>query len=302
MYIQRWIQSTMEERGVINMVKELDKIQNKFDKIENYESQALAINSENLGVMKTMTPDKIAKIQERMVEIDRANNTTGRKNTQHTNQIMTLTMLTDSPYRRLRQCLAQIEDRRTAIEGNLYEMKKGEIAFKELAEKDDELSILQCAWQKHQLKRSKIYIEGALKELAVFQEAYEEIRKNNNIPVFWDEEDAEMDEARHHIRQVFRQAFRDTQLTGHISQGNAEYLEQWGIHLQTAEAVISEYIRRTEKMISEDRMPTIDHLYEFLDKCADMFQDEYIKVMKRIGLDKIVRKDLLYKNNIYKDA
>ena len=298
----RWTQYIMEEQGVINMVKELDKIQDKFDKIENYESQALAINSENLGVMKTMTPDKIAKIQERMVEIDRANNTTGRKNTQHTNQLMTLTMLTDSPYRRLRQCLAQIEDRRTAIEGNLYEMKKGEIAFKELAEKDDELSILQCAWQKHQLKRSKIYIEGALKELAVFQEAYEEIRKNNNIPVFWDEEDAEMDEARHHIRQVFRQAFRDTQLTGHISQGNAEYLEQWGIHLQTAEAVISEYIRRTEKMISEDRMPTIDHLYEFLDKCADMFQDEYIKVMKRIGLDKIVRKDLLYKNNIYKDA
>ena len=284
------------------MVKELDKIQDKFDKIENYESQALAINSENLGVMKTMTPDKIAKIQERMVEIDRANNTTGRKNTQHTNQLMTLTMLTDSPYRRLRQCLAQIEDRRSAIESNLYEMKKGEIAFKELAEKDDELSILQCAWQKHQLKRSKIYIEGALKELAVFQEAYEEIRKNNNIPIFWDEEDAEMDEARHHIRQVFRQAFRDTQLTGHISQGNAEYLEQWGIHLQTAEAVIREYLRRTEKMISEDRMPTIDHLYEFLDKCADMFQDEYIKVMKRIGLDKIVRKDLLYKNNIYKDA
>ena len=298
----RWTQYIMEEQGVINMVKELDKIQDKFDKIENYESQALAINSENLGVMKTMTPDKIAKIQERMVEIDRANNTTGRQNTQHTNQLMTLTMLTDSPYRRLRQCLAQIEDRRSAIESNLYEMKKGEIAFKELAEKDDELSILQCAWQKHQLKRSKIYIEGALKELAVFQEAYEEIRKNNNIPIFWDEEDAEMDEARHHIRQVFRQAFRDTQLTGHISQGNAEYLEQWGIHLQTAEAVIREYLRRTEKMISEDRMPTIDHLYEFLDKCADMFQDEYIKVMKRIGLDKIVRKDLLYKNNIYKDA
>ena len=302
MYMGRWTQYIMEEQGVINMVKELDKIQDKFDKIENYESQALAINSENLGVMKTMTPDKIAKIQERMVEIDRANNTTGRKNTQHTNQLMTLTMLTDSPYRRLRQCLAQIEDRRSAIESNLYEMKKGEIAFKELAEKDDELSILQCAWQKHQLKRSKIYIEGALKELAVFQEAYEEIRKNNNIPIFWDEEDAEMDEARHHIRQVFRQAFRDTQLTGHISQGNAEYLEQWGIHLQTAEAVIREYLRRTEKMISEDRMPTIDHLYEFLDKCADMFQDEYIKVMKRIGLDKIVRKDLLYKNNIYKDA
>jgi len=284
------------------MVKKLDKIQDKLDKVENYESQALAITSENMGAMKTMTPDKIAKINERMVEIDRANNTTGRKNTQHTNQLMTLTMLTDSPYRRLRQCLAQIEDRRVAIEGNLYELKKGEIAFRELEQKDDELSILKCAWQKYQLKRSRTYIEGALKELAVFQEAYEEIRKNNNIPEFWDEEDAENDEARHHIRQVFRQAFRDTQLTGHISQGNAEYLEQWGIHLQTAEALVKQYLHKTEKMISEGRMPTIDHLYEFLDNCADLFENEYMKVMKRIGLDKIVRKDLLYKSNMHKET
>ena len=284
------------------MVKKLDKIQDKLDKVENYESQALAITSENMGAMKTMTPDKIAKINERMVEIDRANNTTGRKNTQHTNQLMTLTMLTDSPYRRLRQCLAQIEDRRVAIEGNLYELKKGEIAFRELEQKDDELSILKCAWQKYQLKRSRTYIEGALKELAVFQEAYEEIRKNNNIPEFWDEEDAENDEARHHIRQVFRQAFRDTQLTGHISQGNAEYLEQWGIHLQTAETIVRQYLKKTEEMISAGKMPTIDHLYEFLDSCADMFEHEYMKVMKRIGLDKIVRKDLLYKSNMHKET
>ena len=211
-------------------------------------------------------------------------------------------MLNDSPYRRLRQCLAQIEDRRTAIESNLYELKKGEISLRELEKKDDELSILKVAWQKHQLKRSKIYIEGALKELAVFQEAYEEIRKNNDIPILWDEEDMENDEARHHIRQVFRQAFRDTQLTGHISQGNAEYLEQWGIHLQTAEALVKQYLHQTEEMIKEGNMPTIDHLYKFLDDCADMFENEHMRVMKRIGLDKIVRKDLLYKNNMHREV
>ena len=284
------------------MVKELDKIQDRLNKIEDYESEALAIIPENMGVMETMTPDKIAKINERMVEIDRANNTAGRTNTQHTNQLMTLTMLNDSPYRRLRQCLAQIEDRRSAIESNLYELKKGEISLRELEKKDDELSILKCAWQKHQLKRSKMYIEGSLKELAVFQQAYEEIRKNNNIPILWDEEDMENDEARHHIRQVFRQAFRDTQLTGHISQGNAEYLEQWGIHLQTAEAIVKQYLHQTEEMIKEGNMPTIDHLYKFLDDCADMFEDEHMKVMKRIGLDKIIRKDLLYKNNMHKEV
>ena len=64
--------------------------------------------------MATMTPDKIQKISERMVEMERANNSLGRRNTQTTNQLMTLTMLTDSPYRRLRQCLAQIEKKKGA--------------------------------------------------------------------------------------------------------------------------------------------------------------------------------------------
>ena len=36
------------------------------------------------------------------------------------NQLMTLNMLTDSPYRRLRQCLVQIERKRTAMESAAY--------------------------------------------------------------------------------------------------------------------------------------------------------------------------------------
>ena len=49
----------------------------------------------------TMTPEKVNKISERMVEMDRANQTLGRSETQTSNQMMTLTMLSDSPYRRL---------------------------------------------------------------------------------------------------------------------------------------------------------------------------------------------------------
>ena len=55
-------------------------------------------------------------------------------------------------------------------------------------------------------------------------------------------------------------------------------------------------------MIKEGNMPTIDHLYKFLDDCADMFENEHMRVMKRIGLDKIVRKDLLYKNNMHREV
>ena len=91
--------------------------------------------------LDTMTPAKIAKISDKMVEVDRANKTLGRRNTQTTNQLMTLTMLTDSPYRRLRQCLAQIESKRLALEDAYFRYEKTKLKIKRWEEKGDELSL-----------------------------------------------------------------------------------------------------------------------------------------------------------------
>ena len=250
--------------------------------------------------MATMTPDKIQKISERMVEMERANNSLGRSNTQTTNQLMTLTMLTDSPYRRLRQCLIQIHKKQDALKGTFFKHQKLELQIKEWEQEDTELSRISVAEAKMGLESSKVYIEGALKEIAVFQDAYEEIRMNNNIPVLWDEQDAELDEIKHHIRQAFRQSHRDMVLTGSITQGNAEYLEQYGIHLQTARNYIAQYMAQCEGLIAEKAYPSIDHLYEFLDKCVETFGEEYIKTMHHIGITELVRSEWLFKNNVNK--
>ena len=56
-----------------------------------------------------------------------------------------------------------------------------------------------------------------------------------------------------------------------------------------------------EKMMSEDGViPTIDHLYEFLDKCVETFGEEYIKTMHHIGITELVRSEWLFKNNVNK--
>jgi len=255
-------------------------------------------DGELISNLPTMTKDKIAKISERMVEIDRANKTTGRKNTQTTNQLMTLTMMTDSPYRRLRQCLAQIERKRHAIEDAHFKALKFKETVKKWEQKGDALSLIRIAEAEHKQQRHVMYFEGALKEIAVFQEAYDEIRRNNNIPEEWDERDAEMDEIRHHIRQAFRQAHRDTLHLGSISVGNAEYLEQYGIHLHTAQNVINKYVAECQRVIDEDgNMPNISHLYEFLDQCVEIFGKEYEHVMKHIGIDTLVRNEFLYRSN-----
>ena len=258
--------------------------------------ELMKLNPEIENGMATMTPNKIAKIRERMVEMDRANQSLGRKNTQTMNQLMTLTMLTESPYRMMRQCLAQIEKKRQAVEEAHFNTMTNRVKIKDLRVKGDELSMIEAAKMEHGEHRNLIYIEGALKEIAVFQEAYDEIRKNHNIPENWDERDAELAEIRHHLRQAFRQSHRDMILTGTITQGNAEYLEQYGIHLQTARNVIAKYIATCEKLIEEGDVPNINHLYEFLDKVVEIFGNEYKHVMAHIGIDDLVRQEYLYRS------
>ena len=254
--------------------------------------------------LPTMTPEKISKIADKMVEIDRGINTLGKNNTHHTSQLMTLNMISAAPYRRLRQCITEIKSKRDALSEHYFRFKKEQLKidkWKEEAAQGDELASIEVEQAAHNFNEARVYIEGALKELAVFQQAYEEIRVKNNIPVNWDEEDAEKDEIRHHIRQAFRQAFRDVTLTNQVSQGNAEYLEQYGIHLMTATTVIRSYVKHQEEEIEKGNLPTINTFYEFLDNCYELFGEEYIKVMKHIGLEKIVRPDLLYKHNVTKN-
>ena len=278
-----------------NMGKELSKKETDIINISDRGGILHAIESRDWK-FSTMTPDKIKTISTRMVEMDRANQTTGRKNTQTTNQLMTLTMLTDSPYRRLRQCLVQIDKSRGAIEHAYWADLRAQMRIQEWEQEDSEEARINIAEYYWNQENSKTSVEGALKEIAIFQEAYEEIRKANNIPEDWDEENAELDEIRHHLRQAFRQAHRDMTLTGSITQGNAEYLEQYGVHLQTARSVISKYIAHCEQQLEEGNVPNINSLYEFLDSVVEIFGDEFHHVLKHIGLDGIIRQDYLYRS------
>ena len=261
-------------------------------KLDEYKGfQAL---QKSVGGLATITDKKLAIIAEKMVEIDRVNHTAGRSNTQTTNQLMTLTMMTDSPYRRLRQCMSQIERKRSALDESYFKMRKQQIEIKDWYEDGSELSVINAQEAEHQMHRSKDYIDAAFKEIATFQCAYDEIREAHNIPDNWDERDAEEAEIDHHIKQAFRQAHRDMVNTGRIGLGNMEYMEQYGIHIQTATKIIADYIAKEDKMITEGKLPTVKHLYAFLDKMAETFHDAHKDVMKRIGIKELIKEDFLY--------
>ena len=248
----------------------------------------------SVGGLATITDEKLAVISKKMIAIDRANHTAGRSNTQTTNQLMSLTMMTDSPYRRLRQCLSQIERKRTALEEAYFKMQKKKLLISQWYEKGDAMSVIKAQEAESKMIRQKDYIDGAFKEIATFQCAYDEIRESHNIPEKWDEKDAELAEIDHHIKQAFRQAHRDMVNTGRIGLGNMEYMEQYGIHIQTATKIIADYIAGEDKMIAEGKMPTVKHLYAFLDRMAETFHDAHKDVMKRIGIKELIKEEFLY--------
>ena len=277
----------------------MKKNTNKVIKLDEAKDQLSEYNGfkelqKSVGGLSTITDEKLAIIASKMPEINRANHTAGRSQTQTTNQLMSLTMMTDSPYRMMRQCLSQIERKRMALEESYFKMKKKSILIKQWYEKGDEMSVIKAQEAESLAFRQKDYIDGALKEIATFQCAYDEIRKSHNIPEKWDERDAEIAEIDHHIKQAFRQAHRDVVQTGSITGGNMEYMEQYGIHIQTATKIIRDYVASEDEMISQGKMPTVQHLYAFLDSMAVQFNDAHKLVMKRIGIKELIKEDFLY--------
>jgi len=251
----------------------------------------------NPSVLK-INGDALAKIESRLPEIKRARNSAGRKNTQTTSQLMTLNIAGDSPYRHLRQILAQIERKSTALEEAFFKLKKDDVRLKKLETKKDDLSLIQADEIKSRMERSRLYVDGAIKEIGMFQDAYEEIRDTHNIPEKWDEKDSEKAEIRHHIKMGFRNSFQEMMSTGMIGRGSAEYLEQFGVHPQSARKYLHDYIVQNESMMEKGKEPTIEHFHKFLDSMADKFQESHKLCMKRIGLKTLVREEWCYRETV----
>ncbi len=276
-------------------------------------------NAKELIDFKTFDAEKLALVASRMPEINRATRSFGKQNSQATGKLMSLHMIAQSPYRRMKQCLAKIERKRSALKENIFKLRRNKVRLdrylyekqKLLGTMDDvsqgqeegDLILLDFKLQEIDIKIQKlaadvsdsnIYIEGALKEIGMYQEAYEEIRDSFSIPLVWDELNMEEAEIEEHVKTAFLHAVRDIEMTGKINVGTHEYLEQYGINPHTAFTLVHEYLNDVNTRTIGTETLSIDLLYNFLDKMHDMFKNEYKKAMKRLGLKTLISKDFLY--------
>jgi len=273
-------------------------------------------NAKELVDFKTFDQEKLELVANRMPEINRATKSFGKQNSQATGKLMSLHMIAQSPYRRIKQCLAKIERKRSALKENIFKLRKqkvrldrylyeqknllNQIADIEEGKKEDDPILVDFKLQEVDIKIQKlaadisdsnIYIEGALKEVGMYQEAYNEIRESYNIPEKWDELDMERAEIEEHIKTAFLHSIRDVEMTGRLNVGTHEYLEQYGINPHTAYKLVKEYLNNIE---SKEEVISINYLYDFLDRMYDMFKNEYKKAMKRLGLKILISENFLY--------
>lgn len=293
----------------------IDKLIDKSNTIYQISTRAADPNTTELAQLNVFDDKKLAKIAEYMPEINRATKAFGRKNTQTTNKLMTLTMLADaSPYRVIHQCLAQIETKRSAVKENVFKLQKNKVKMKKLMyeisklqEKieinapEDDVILLELDIESKDIRLQELattvsdsilYLEGALKEIASFQSAYKQICKNKELPENWDEEDFEKAEVSHHVRMSFLHAYRDIMAHGKLGMGTLEYLQQFGVNPQTAFVLASKHIQKEQDSIKKNddgdiELPAYEMLEEWLDNMEEMFSEAYLQVLARIGLDSL---------------
>lgn len=265
-----------------------------------------------LAEFKVFDNAKLAKLAENMPEINRATNAFGRQNSQATSKLMSLNMISQSPYRRLKQCLAQIERKRGALKENIFKLRKERVKLDRLLFRRDELlSKLNNSFSSEtdfdlrdtnieieelaaNVSDTNLYIEGALKEIGMYQDAYQEIKESYTIPDNWDEEDFEKCEVEEHVKTAFLHAIRDVEMTGKLNVGTHEYLEQYGINPHAAYKLVQSYLVTVEQLTVDGKIVNVVMLYDFLDRMYSMFKDEYKHAMKRIGLKNLISHEYLY--------
>lgn len=244
---------------------------------------------------------KILDLTKSLPEFKHSKKMFGRSNSQYTSQLMSLTMLGDGPYHFMKQCSAQIDKKTNALQGVYFKMKKAAYKIKKWEEKGTEYSLLLAEEAKVGLIESEEAVSHAIREIKMYQDAYEEIREHHGIDENWDEADFNKLEEENHIRMAFRLAIRRLMENGRIDRSTSEYMEANGIHPMSGERVARQYHLEVTKLLDEGKAPSVKHFYDFLDSMVEMFKGSHKNTMDRIGIKKIIRETSVMLTHDHKD-
>jgi len=261
----------------------------------------LVTTNEDMFLPQTLaTPNvniaAVSKVKECLPAMTAQAKTFGSSNSQTMLTNMTLTMMNGhSPMRMLRQVLAETESRRKSLVAS-------QVSHAEAIEKVEALSSIvnRSNLEEAKYRRAVIQLEdmessinGAIRDVAVLIDAYENIKEKHGIDE-WDEAMFEKQENRHHVRRGFELLYRNIIQMGRATETPIEYLMQYGVHVQQAEAEVRGYVQYTNERIANGELLSSNDCENFLDQMADKYLYCVDEVNKKLfGKAELKNKDYM---------
>ena len=239
----------------------------------------------------------VEKVNRYLPELEEKTKAFDRNNSQSTLAFMTLTMLNgQSPYRMMRQVMAEVEKRKGALVEAQVNHAKVLKDIERLQDSDD--PVLQAKYRQKcvNITTMEQKINGSFKDIATLIDAYNNIKEANGIED-WDEEAFEKEEKKHHVRRAFELMYRNLLEGSRAQTSTIEYCQQYGVHPQVCLTEVSGYLQYTAELIAKGtELPHSNHLEEFLDEMAEKYQSNPDKTSERLfGKSDITVTDYMYK-------
>jgi len=273
--------------------KETSKlVKTEETKLEKQETIGFAIQRNNINEAA------VEKVSQYLPELDSKTKAFGSQNTQTTITMMTLTMLGgQSPFRMLRQILAEVEKRKGALSESQVGHAKLVREIKKLEDQTDD-PVQAAKYRKACVSITTLEnkINGSFKDIATLIDAYNNIKEKQGVSDEWDEEAFENEEKKHHVRRCFEMMYRNLLDGGRISTSTIEYMQQFGVHPQICQKEVSGYIAYTDDRIQQGGILHANDLEDFLDEMGNKYWEGADKTSERLfGKKDFTNKDFMYK-------
>jgi hypothetical protein len=245
----------------------------------------------NSPLVKKEYKQMLANIRNTLPAIKQTSSNFYKSHSQFMGVMLDVTAIT--PIRSVKHTLAEIDKTRMALEEAHLKMMKKDIELRQKERelndenyKDDlekellETEILEIKVNMNNIQNS---ITGAIRKMSFFTNQYKSILKKigkNDIT----EEEYEKEEARYHVMTCLKQALNAARARGGvIDEGNLIYLFDMGINSAQAQAEIYAYLKMENKLMDEGKAPTHEMTMQWLEACADKFQNDSVKFAERRG-------------------
>lgn len=233
--------------------------------------------------------DMIDKISNFLPDIDRDTENFNKTSSQFKGVTLDITNLT--PIDSARHILAVIQRTRQALEEASINLKKKEIKLKKKQQKRSQASGIEAELLDVEIMELENHISnieassrGALRKLSFMVTQYQSILDNLGKD-YLTEEDYENDQRRYHVMTAFNQALCAARSRGGlIDEGNHIYLSQLGINGAVAQKEITALLEKEQEMLMNGMEPNQLLVINWLEACADKFENYSIQLIQARGL------------------